>query len=102
MFPGITHVARISEGIPAKQRRNLLAAVALPIVVSFIFSIYITIRLGYIEGAYSFSAFEIPSGADRHYKHIVTVLKKHPDQAPLPFLVRIFYAMLALLSFSHG
>ena len=82
MLPGITHVARISEGIPAKQRRNLMAAVALAIVVSFIFSIYITIRLGYIEGAYSFSAFEIPSGADRHYKHIVTVLKKHPDQAP--------------------
>jgi hypothetical protein len=82
MLPGMMHVGRIAEGIPARQRRNLMGAVALAIVVSFVFSVYITIRLGYVEGAYSFGAFEIPSSADRQFNHIIDVLKKHPNAPP--------------------
>ncbi|MBT4140218.1 MAG: hypothetical protein HOE48_20045 [Candidatus Latescibacteria bacterium] len=82
MLPAMTHIGRIAEGIPAKQRRNLMGAVALAIVVSFVFSVYITIRLGYLEGAYTFGAFEIPSASARHYKHAVEILKKYPDRPP--------------------
>lgn len=82
MLPGMMHVGRISEGISPRHRRNLMGAVALAIVVSFVFSVFITIRLGYLEGAYSFGSFEIPSSADRQFNHVISVLKKHPNDPP--------------------
>ncbi|MGA1199981.1 MAG: DUF6784 domain-containing protein, partial [Candidatus Latescibacterota bacterium] len=82
MLPAVTHVGRIAEGIPVKERRSLMGAVGLAVVVSFVFSVYITIRLGYLEGAYTFGAFEIPSASARQFGHAVNVLKKYPNQAP--------------------
>ena len=82
MLPAMTHIGRIADGIPNKQRRNLMGAIILAVVVSFIFSVYITIRLGYIEGAYTFGAWEIPSASGRHFKHAVEVLKKYPNRPP--------------------
>lgn len=82
MLPAMAHVGRIADGVPIKQRRNLMAAISLAVVVSFVFSIYITIRLGYLEGAYTFGAWEIPAASSRHFKHAVEVLKKYPNQSP--------------------
>lgn len=82
MLPAVSHASRIADGVPVRQRRTLMATIGLAIVASFVISVYITIRLGYHEGAYTFGAYEIPGAAEGHFKHAVEVLKKHPNQPP--------------------
>ena len=82
MLPAVSHIGRIADGVPTDQRRALMVAIGLGVVVSFAVSVFITLRLGYLEGAYTFGAWEIPAAAEGHFKHAVEVIKKHPNQAP--------------------
>jgi len=77
---GLSHAGRVAEGVVG-QRRKLMGAIALAFVFSFLLCMFVTIALGYSEGAYNFNRWEITRAAERHFQSTVNAIKK-PDAPP--------------------
>lgn len=80
-LPALSHAGRVSEGVPGKERRNLMGAIALAFVVSWAVSALLTVNLGYEKGAYNFNSWEITRAAERHFQGTVNAIKD-PNQPP--------------------
>ncbi len=80
-LPALSHAGRVSEGVPGNQRRRLMGAIGLVFIVSLSFNLLFTVWLGYDQGAYNFSSWEITRAAERHFQRTVDVIKK-PDEPP--------------------
>ena len=53
-LPATAQVGKLSEGI-TDNRRKLIAALYMAFAVSFVTSIFLTLNLGYNEGAFNFN-----------------------------------------------
>lgn len=78
-LPAIAQVGKVSEGI-TDNRRKLMGALYLAFAVSFVASIFLTLKLGYDEGAFNFNVQEIPRSARNYFKNAATAVKG--NQAP--------------------
>lgn len=79
-LPATAQVGKLSEGI-ADDRRKLMGAIYIAFVVSFVTSIFLTLKLGYDEGAFNFNVSEIPRSARNYFKNAANAVKQS-DQPP--------------------
>ncbi len=80
-LPALSHAGRVSEGVPGNQRRRLMGAIALAFIVSWTVSVWLTVNLGYEQGAYNFNSWEITRAAERSFQSTVEAIKK-PNEPP--------------------
>lgn len=79
-LPAAAQVGKLSEGI-SDDRRKLMAAIYIAFVTSFVTSIFLTLKLGYDEGAFNFNVSEIPRSARNYFKNAANAVKQS-DQPP--------------------
>ena len=76
------HAGRVSEGIPGRERRRLLGATGLAMLIGFLVSAVYIVHLGYEEGAFNFNSWEINRAPESHFQGTVNAIK---DRKPGPF-----------------
>ena len=87
-LPALTHAGKVSEGART-NRRQLMTALSLAFVVSFVTCVTLILYLGYRDGAYNFNSWEITRAAERAFPRTVGAIKnpgnpffvKHPEEA---------------------
>ena len=100
-LPALSHAGKVSEGART-NRRQLMTAMSLAFVVSFVTCVLLTIYLGYRDGAYNFNSWEITRAAERAFPSTVNAIKgpknpffvKHPEEVGF---LGAGMAMMALL-----
>lgn len=73
-LPALAHAGRIAEGV-RRNRRALMGAIALAFLVSLLVSVFLTLHLGYRDGAYNFHSYQVVRGGMRHFKSTATSVK---------------------------
>ncbi len=73
-LPAMAQAGRVAEGVPG-DRRKLMGAMFVAFLVSFIFSVWLTISMGYAEGAFNFNVQEIPKHAQNYFKNAANTIK---------------------------
>ncbi len=79
-LPATAQVGKLSEGI-TDNRRKLIAALYMAFAVSFVTSIFLTLNLGYNEGAFNFNVAEIPRSARNYFRNAANAVK-NADNPP--------------------
>ena len=89
-LPALSHAGRVAEGV-RRNRRQLMVAIGLAFIVSLIVSVFLTLHLGYRDGAYNFNSWEITRAGERHFKGTANAVKnvltdnlKPPDYVEHP------------------
>ena len=73
-LPAVSQVGKLSEGI-THNKRKLIIALYVAFAASFITSIFLTLKLGYDEGAFNFNVQEIPRSARNYFKNAANGVK---------------------------
>ncbi|MEE2753096.1 MAG: DUF6785 family protein [Candidatus Latescibacterota bacterium] len=97
-LPALTHAGKISDGART-NRRQLMTALGLAFVVSFVTCVCLVIYLGYQEGAYNFNSWEITRAAERAFPSTVAAIQSpgNPFFMKYPEEVGFFGGGMALM-----
>ena len=86
-LPALAHAGRVAEGVRG-NRRNLMLAVGLAFMFSYVASVLLTIHLGYRDGAYNFNSWEIVRAGPKHFEGTATSVKNFLTKKPEPPVYR--------------
>ncbi len=98
-LPSLTHAVRIG-GFLRLHRRRLMTGVGIVLAAGFLFDWWLTLRLGYAQGAFNFNAWPFSSAGPWAYTNTVTQIR-NPSGTAWP-QVAVFFAgagFMALLTF---
>ncbi len=87
-LPALTHAGRVAEGVRG-NRRWLMGAVSLAFMTSLLVSVFLTLHLGYRDGAYNFNSWEIVRAGEKHFRGTANWVKNGMTKDPtLPDYVK--------------